>query len=77
MGDHLKSSVEAQLKNEEYMKNMIAGISHDLRTPLTSIRGYTEGLKEGIANSTEKKNRYYDAILTRSNDMERLLDKRQ
>lgn len=74
MGDHLKSSVEEQLKNEEYMKNMIAGISHDLRTPLTSIRGYTEGLKEGIANSDDKKKRYYESILTRSNDMERLLD---
>ena len=71
---HLKDSVETQLKYEQYRRELIVGISHDLRTPLTSIKGYVEGLKDGIANTEEKKQRYYDAIHTRALDIEALVD---
>lgn len=49
-------------------------ITHDLRFPLTSIKGYAQGLKDGIADTEEKQKRYYDAILTRADDLERLTD---
>lgn len=71
---HLKESVDSRLKYDQYRKQIIAGISHDLRTPLTSIKGYTEGLKDGVADTKDKKNRYYNAILTRTQDMQRLVD---
>lgn len=71
---HLKESVDSRLKYDQYRKQIIAGISHDLRTPLTSIKGYTEGLRDGVADTKDKQDRYYNAILTRTQDMQRLVD---
>ena len=53
---------------------MTAGIAHDLRTPLTSIKGYVEGLMDGIANTPEKQERYLNTIYSSAKDMENLLD---
>ncbi|MDD2979290.1 MAG: HAMP domain-containing sensor histidine kinase [Hespellia sp.] len=74
MRGRLKESVETRLQYEQYRRELIVGISHDLRTPLTSIKGYVEGLLDGIANTEEKKVRYYDAIHVRAMDMESLVD---
>lgn len=52
-------------KNEgliEYQKNFIANVSHDFRSPLTSIKGYTEAMKEGII-PPEAQGKYLDIIL--------------
>lgn len=70
----LKESVETRLRYEKYRRDLIDGISHDLRTPLTSIRGYVEGLKDGIADTEEKREHYYDAIQLRTGNMEALVD---
>ena len=61
-------------KYEEAKQQLLAGISHDLRTPLTSIKAYVEGLRDGIANTEEKKRRYYDAIKIRTEDLADLID---
>lgn len=53
---------------------MLAGISHDLRTPLTSVKAYVEGLRDGIANTEEKRQRYYNALRIRAADLETLID---
>lgn len=74
MRGRLKKSVELQIRYEQYRRELIVGISHDLRTPLTSIKGYVEGLQDGIANTEEKQIRYYRAIHTRAMDMEALVD---
>lgn len=74
MRKHLKQSVLTQLQYEQYRKELIAGISHDLRTPLTSIKGYVQGLKDNIADTPEKKARYFSAIETRTADLEALVD---
>lgn len=74
MRGHLKESVEERLRYEKYRTELLSGISHDLRTPLTSIKGYAEGLLEGIADTPEKQKRYYNAIHIRANDMEALVD---
>ena len=74
MRGRLKEAANTRLEYESYRKELLAGISHDLRTPLTSIKGYVEGLIEGIANTEEKKQRYYRAIETRTKDMEALVE---
>lgn len=71
---YLKESVEQRLKDEQRKKDLIIGISHDLRTPLTSISGYLDGLLDGIANTPEKQQRYLKAIKTRAGDLSRLVD---
>lgn len=71
---YLRTSVEQRLKDEQRRKDLIIGISHDLRTPLTSISGYLDGLMEGIANTPEKRQRYLKAIKIRTGDLSRLVD---
>ena len=73
MRKKLKESEKERDIYELKRKELLSGISHDLRSPLTSIKGYTMGLKDGIADTEDKQRRYYDAILTRTTDMERLL----
>lgn len=70
----LKQSVEERIRYDQYRREMISGISHDLRTPLTSIRGYVEGLRDGIADTDEKRERYYAAIQRRTSDLESLVE---
>ena len=55
MRAYLKESVEQRLKDEKRRRDLITGISHDLRTPLTSIIGYLDGLLDGIADTPEKR----------------------
>ncbi len=57
---------------ERDRRELLGGVSHDLRSPLTSIKGYALGLRDGIADTEEKRQRYYQAILTRTEDLERL-----
>lgn len=70
----LKKSVDIQLKYEENRKQLVVGISHDLRTPLTAIKGYVEGLRDGIAKTPEKQKKYLDTIYTKACDMDVLVD---
>ncbi|MCR5090974.1 MAG: HAMP domain-containing histidine kinase [Oscillospiraceae bacterium] len=72
MRAQLKAAKEEQRQYEEERRDLLRGISHDLRSPLTSIKGYAMGLSEGIADTEEKRQRYYRAILTRTEDLERL-----
>lgn len=74
MQESLKTSLLRRQEISESRKELLSSISHDLRTPLTSIKGYAEGLRDGIANTEEKRIRYCNAILTRSADMERMLE---
>lgn len=69
--------LEEQEKNRKYEKarmDMIAGISHDLRTPLTAIRGTTKGLMDGVVSTPEQRQRFLETAYRRAGDMDRLLD---
>lgn len=70
----VKKSIEQREEIERSRKEMIAGVAHDLRTPLTSVKGYVEGLRDGIASTPEKQKRYLDTIYSSTLDMQRLLD---
>ena len=71
---HLKESTNEQLKNAEAAKEMMSNISHDLKTPLTAIKGYAEGLMDGIADTPEKRERYYKTIYAKACIMEELVE---
>ncbi|USG66960.1 HAMP domain-containing histidine kinase [Brevibacillus ruminantium] len=70
----LKESVELQLQYEENRKELISNISHDLRTPITSILGYVEGIRDGVADTPEKREKYLDTIARKAKGMDRLID---
>ncbi|MFD0695575.1 sensor histidine kinase [Paenibacillus sp. GCM10027628] len=70
----LKQSVEMQLQYEENRKELISNISHDLKTPVTAIKGYVEGIMDGVTNSPDKLDRYVRTIYNKAADMDRLID---
>jgi histidine kinase len=70
----LKTSKELQRQYETNRKELIAHISHDLKTPITTIKGYVEGLRDGVANTTEKQARYLQTIYQKSKDLDRMID---
>ncbi|MBT2684984.1 HAMP domain-containing sensor histidine kinase [Bacillus sp. ISL-37] len=74
MREHLKKSVEQQQQYERARKQLIASISHDLRTPLASIKGYVEGLEDGIAKNEEMQKKYYSVIKSKTNQLDRLIE---
>lgn len=74
MRKKLKESLNKQMQYEENRKELISNISHDLKTPITSIKGYVEGIKDGIPNTPEKMNRYVDTIYSKTCSMDLLID---
>ncbi|WP_217269749.1 sensor histidine kinase [Neobacillus endophyticus] len=70
----LNDSIEKQIAYEENRKELIANISHDLKTPITTIKGYVEGIRDGVANSPEKMDRYIQTIFTKARDLDRMID---
>ncbi len=74
MRRQMKEAKNLQRRYEEERRDLLRGISHDLRSPLTSIKGYAMGLKDGIASTEEMRQRYYIAILSRTEDLEKLTE---
>ncbi|MEN8904848.1 MAG: HAMP domain-containing sensor histidine kinase [Clostridiales bacterium] len=70
----LKEYVTNQLKMDDNRKIMITSISHDLKTPLTSIKGYIQGILDGIAVSPEKKEKYLKNVLGKTEIMNKMID---
>lgn len=75
MQNSLKAGMEKNAAYEKARTDLISGISHDLRTPLTSVKGYIKGLKDGIANTPEKQELYLDIAYKKACDMDALLQK--
>ncbi|MBO4637270.1 MAG: hypothetical protein J5685_09020 [Clostridiales bacterium] len=74
MNKDLLETNKRLLENEEARKNVLSNVSHDLRTPITAIRGYAELLmSSGDRMSPEQKNSYLNNILKRSAQMERIV----
>jgi signal transduction histidine kinase len=74
MTQRLHDMVVRQQKDENNRKELIAGISHDLRTPLTSIKAYLEGIEEGIATSPQMQQKYLATIKSKANDFEYIIN---
>jgi signal transduction histidine kinase len=74
MRQKLKAALEQQIKYDEERNEFIASISHDLKTPITSIKGHIDGLKDGVADTPEKTDKYMDIIYKKVIDMDRLIN---
>lgn len=75
MAARLKCSLEAQSRQQQQKQELIAGMSHDLKSPLTSIRAYTEGLLDGVAKDEETQTHYLQTIYTKETELEALVNR--
>ena len=74
MRQRLKESAEEKIRFDNENRELISNISHDLKTPITSIKGYVEGIMDGVADTPEKMERYLKTVYNKANDMQRLID---
>jgi len=74
MRTHLKQSQEKEEQFREDRKQLIANISHDLRTPLSSIKGYVEGLQDGVAQTDEMQKKYFRVIRQKTDQLDHLIE---
>ena len=70
----LKETTDEKVQSERQNRELISNISHDLKTPITAIKGYVEGLMDGVANTPEKIEKYVHTIYSKANDMDRLIN---
>jgi len=74
MAAQLEASTERRLKDEANRRELLAGISHDLRTPLTTINGYLDGLESGVASTPEMRKKYFHTIKNKTVDMNHIIE---
>ena len=75
MAVRLKKSLTEQQREQQRKQELIAGMSHDLKSPLTTIRAYTEALLEGVAPDEPTRQRYLQTIYARETDLEALVNR--
>ena len=74
MRRRLKENAEEKVAFDRESKELISNISHDLKTPITAVKGYVEGIMDGVANTPEKMERYIKTVYNKANEMDRLIN---
>lgn len=74
MKTRLRNNANEKIKTDADSREMISNISHDLKTPITAIKGYVEGIRDGVADTEEKKEKYLITIYNKACEMDRLID---
>lgn len=70
----LKESASEKLLREQQNRELISNITHDLKTPITAIKGYSQGLIDGVADTPERQLKYIRTIYNKVNDMDNLIN---
>lgn len=70
----LKTNEEEKFASDEEKKVLISNISHDLKTPITAIKGYAEGILDGVADTKEKQEKYLRTIYNKANELNILIN---
>ena len=74
MRKRLKESTEEKILMDKENKELISNISHDLKTPIIAVKGYVEGIMDGVADTPEKMDRYVRTIYNKTNEMDHLIN---
>ncbi len=69
----LEKDIEEKSKIDEMRKSFISDVSHELKTPIALIQGYSEGLLENVNSDEESRKFYAEVILDETNKMDRLV----
>ncbi|MDO4939167.1 MAG: HAMP domain-containing sensor histidine kinase [Lachnospiraceae bacterium] len=70
----IRDNVETRNKLDRENRELIGNISHDLKTPITAIKGYAEGILDGVVTTPEQQKKYITTIYNKADDMARLID---
>jgi len=71
--DNLKEDIERERRIDKMRKEFISNVSHELKTPIALIQGYSEGLKLNVNEDEENRNFYCDVIMDETDKMNRLV----
>ncbi|MGN0143049.1 MAG: ATP-binding protein [Roseburia sp.] len=74
MRQRLKDNAEEKLASERENRALISNIAHDLKTPITAVKGYAEGIMDGVADTREKQEKYIRTIYNKANEMDNLIN---
>ena len=74
MRKRLKDNAEEKLSDEKESRALISNIAHDLKTPITAVKGYSEGILDGVANTPDKVDRYVRTIYNKACEMDTLIN---
>lgn len=74
MRQRLKDNTEEKISSEKENKALISNIAHDLKTPITAVKGYAEGLIDGVADTPEKRDKYIRTIYNKAIEMDTLIN---
>lgn len=72
--DKLQKTCENQIVADQSRRKLMSDISHDIRTPLTSIIGYVDALKDGVAANEQERSEYIEIISEKSKRLKHLID---